>query len=170
MSEVSVQDHLDRILEQWRLEKPDLDCYPMTLFGRIARLQTLLARQIENNFKNYGLSLSDFDVLATLRRSGPPYCLRPTELYKSAMLSSGTMTSRLDKLEKMALITRLPDPKDRRSLQIKLCQKGIALTDEVVVSHVQLEKDLMASLSTTEQENLNALLKNWLLSLGDQVD
>jgi DNA-binding MarR family transcriptional regulator len=102
------------ILEQWSRERPDLDVSAMGVIGRISRLSRHFERGLAEIFSSFGLGGGEFDVLATLRRAGEPYRLTPTELSKSLMVSSGSMTNRLDRLERAGFITRLPDPSDRR--------------------------------------------------------
>ncbi|GAA4500421.1 MarR family transcriptional regulator [Pseudaeromonas paramecii] len=153
-------DHVDQILAQWARERPDLDCSPMAVWGRLSRMAALAERAIEQPFKALGLSRTDFDVLATLRRAGRP--LTPTELYQSAMLSSGAMTARLDKLEAQGWVQRSPSSQDRRSLVVSLTVEGRRLADEAVTRHVANEQQLLAPLSPEEQQQLAGLLRRWL--------
>jgi DNA-binding MarR family transcriptional regulator len=156
-------DHVDRILAQWNRERPDLDVEPMGLLGRIARLRTHLAREIEKTLAVHGLNSASFDVLATLRRSGPPYRLSPGDLIATTMVSSGTMTNRLDQLEKAGLIERSHNPDDRRSVIIALMPKGFALVDEAVTSHVANQHRLLETLSADERAALDGLLRKFLV-------
>jgi DNA-binding MarR family transcriptional regulator len=155
-------DHVDRILDQWNRERPDLDIAPMGLLGRIARLRTHLAREIERTLAAHGLNSASFDVLATLRRSGPPYRLSPGDLIATTMVSSGTMTNRLDQLEKAGLIERSHNPEDRRGVIIALTPKGFALVDEAVTAHVENEHRLVESLDAGERATLDMLLRKFL--------
>lgn len=154
-------DHLEKILGQWKVERPDLDCTPMGIWGRIQRMQSLASKSIESTLKEFGLTKSDFDVLATLRRKGTP--LTPTELYQSALLSSGAMTAKLDKLQARELIARLPSGDDRRSLLVALTDSGLALIDRAVSAHVDNEWQMLHPLDTSEQEQLATLLAKWLI-------
>lgn len=154
-------DHVDLLLAQWARQRPDLDCSPMGVLGRVARMAAIAGREVSEELKECGLLGSDFDILATLRRAGEP--LTPTALYQSAMLSSGAMTARLDKLEQRGLITRQAAPDDRRSLLVNLTDAGLALVDEAVERHLANERRLLAPLTLAEQELLAALLKRWLL-------
>src|ERR671915_793928 len=117
------RDAVDLILAQWQRERPDLDRSPMAVIGRISRIASLVQRELERVFAEYGLAEGDFDVLATLRRSGAPYRLPAGELSRSTMVTTGGMTKRLDRLEARGLVRREADPRDRRG-------KKIALTDE----------------------------------------
>ena len=155
-------DHVDRILAQWNSERPDLDVTPMGLLGRVARLRTHLAREIEKTLAAHGLNSASFDVLATLRRSGPPYRLSPGDLIATTMVSSGTMTNRLDQLEKAGFIERSHNPDDRRSVIIALTPEGFALVDEAVTSHVENEHRLLDGLSAEERQTLDGLLRKFL--------
>ncbi len=155
-------DHVDRILEQWNRERPDLDVGPMGLFGRLARLRIHVAREIEKALVAHGLNSASFDVLATLRRSGPPYRLSPGDLIATTMVSSGTMTNRLDQLEKAGLIERAHNPEDRRGVIIALTPKGFALVDAAVTAHVENQHRLVEELNTEERAALDGLLRKFL--------
>ncbi|MFM4963085.1 MarR family winged helix-turn-helix transcriptional regulator [Aeromonas bivalvium] len=154
-------DHVDLLLAQWARQRPDLDCSPMGVLGRVARMAVIAGREVSEELKGCGLLGSDFDILATLRRAGEP--LTPTALYQSAMLSSGAMTARLDKLEQRGLIVRQAAPDDRRSLLVCLTEPGRELVDHAVERHVANERRLLAPLTQAEQGQLAALLKRWLL-------
>ena len=155
-------DHVDRILAQWNRERPDLDVEPMGLLGRLARVRAHLAREIEKALAGHGLNSASFDVLATLRRSGPPYRLSPGDLIATTMVSSGTMTNRLDQLEKAGLIERSHNPDDRRSVIIALTPKGFALVDETVTAHVANQHRLIEGLSHEDCAELDGLLRKFL--------
>lgn len=123
--ETDREDHVDRLRGQWARELPDIDTEPMAIFGRAKRLSNLLAPSIEETFAGFGLDRGEFDVIATLRRSGPPYQLTPTEMYTTLMLSSGGLTHRLDRLEKAGLIERRKSKLDGRSVVVCLMPAGI---------------------------------------------
>ncbi|KVK44761.1 transcriptional regulator [Agrobacterium deltaense] len=155
-------DHVDHILAQWRRERPDLDVGPMGLLGRLNRLSTHLGREVEAVLLKHGLSSSAFDVLATLRRSGSPYRLSPGDLLAMTMVSSGTMTNRIDQLEKAGLVERIHNPNDRRSVLISLTERGFAIVEEAAGAHVENQHRLVAGLSEEERATLNRLLKRFL--------
>ena len=155
-------DHVDHILAQWRKERPDLDVGPMGLLGRLHRLSTHLGREVEAVLLKHGLSSSAFDVLATLRRAGPPYRLSPGDLLAMTMVSSGTMTNRIDQLEKVGLVERIQNPQDRRSVLISLTERGLAIVEDAVGAHVENQHRLVAHLSEEERAALNGLLKRFL--------
>lgn len=157
-------DHVDRILAQWTRERPDLEVAPMGLLGRFSRVRAHLSREIERVLAEHGLSGASFDVLATLRRAGAPYQLAPGELLATAMVTSGTMTNRIDQLEKAGLVERVQNPQDGRSVLISLTPKGGALVDEAVTAHVENQHRLTAALSPAEQRELDALLRKFLAS------
>lgn len=164
MEKTQTSDAVDRILAQWRSERPDLDVNPMGLLGRLGRLRDHLAREVEATLQAHDLNSSSFDVLATLRRAGHPYQLSPSELLAAMMVTSGTMTNRIDQLEKQGLVQRLPNPQDRRSLLIALTDKGFAVVDQAVTDHVANQHRLVAALSPTQQGELDHLLRIFLKS------
>jgi len=155
-------DHVDRILDQWRRERPDLDVTAMGILGRLKRLSTHLSREVEAVLQQNGLSSSSFDVLATLRRSGAPYRLSPGDLLATTMVTSGTMTNRIDQLEKAGLVERVVNPQDRRSVLIALTEKGFALVERTVTEHVVNQNRLVESLPADEKAMLDGLLRRLL--------
>lgn len=166
----SRRDYVDLILEQWARERPDLDASPMGTFARIWRLARLSEAAAEENFAEHGLSRGGFDVLAALRRSGAPYELSPTELYSSLLISSGAMTNRIDRLEEMGLVERIPDADDRRGIKVVLTTSGRKVIDDAVRDHVENERRMLAVLSPAERRALPALLRELLVHLGDRAE
>lgn len=159
-------DRADIAVAQWARERPDLPHLPMALFGRLLEAAERLMRDHMNPlFAEAGLQPGEFDVLATLKRSGPPYMLSPTRLYEATMISSGGMTNRLDRLERAGLVERRPDPDDRRGKLIALTATGKRVTDETIGRHVANEERLLSALTSAEQEKLNALLKKLIAGL-----
>jgi DNA-binding MarR family transcriptional regulator len=159
------RDYVDTILKQWAAERPDLDASPMGVIGRISRLSRVLERNIEQVFAYYDLSRGGFDVLAALRRSGPPFRLSPTELYNSLLISSGATTNRVDRLEERQLVARVPDPIDRRGVLVALTPKGKRLVDKVLDSHIENEHGMLRHLSAAERQELGQLLRKLLINL-----
>ena len=152
-------DRAEIAVSQWRREKPELDLLPMKVVGRLSEAAMLMGRnRLEPLFAQYGLQRGEFDVLATLRRSGEPYALTPTQLYDATMVSSGGMTNRLDRLEKAGLIARKPNPDDRRGTLVSLTDRGLRLVDEIVPVHLENERDALKSLTVEEQVSLSDLL------------
>jgi DNA-binding MarR family transcriptional regulator len=159
-------DRANLAVEQWARERPDLHMLPMAVFGRLSEAAERVMREHMNPlFAQAGLQSGEFDVMATLRRSGQPYMLSPTQLYEAAMISSGGMTDRLDRLEGAGLVERRPDPKDRRGKLIALTDAGRRLIDETIGKHVANEERLLLSLTEAEQETLDALLKKLIAGL-----
>ena len=154
------KDAVQQIIGQWQRQGFSVDeLLAMETIGRIKRLEVILMRRLSANYKvSYQLSHWEFDVLATLRRAGTPYCLSPTSLFDSMMVSSGTMTNRLQHLEKKELIERVDNPEDKRSLLVQLTSKGLELIDKAVASHVALENNLMQDMSKEELTIINLLL------------
>jgi transcriptional regulator pecS len=158
-------EHLDaaaRAVAQWKQELPELEAENMLLIGRLKRAAALIARELEKVYGEYGLTEGSFDVLATLRRSGAPYTLTPTELFSSLMVTSGTMTTRLKNLENQGLIDRLPNPDDARSMLVRLTEKGKELIEQAVFPHVENEKRLMEKLDLKTKTSLQYGLEKWL--------
>jgi DNA-binding MarR family transcriptional regulator len=159
------RDGVDLILEQWRRERPDLDHSPIGIVGRVSRLARELEQRLEPVYREHGLEPGWHDVLATLRRSGPPYRLRPTEFTSTLMLTSSGTTKRLDRLEQAGLITRGPDPEDRRGTLITLTAAGRKLIDAVTEAHMENERRLLSALTEAEQRRLADLLRKLQLGL-----
>jgi DNA-binding MarR family transcriptional regulator len=164
---VAERDGVDTILEQWQRERPELDSSPIGVIGRISRLARELEQRLEPVYRDHGLEPGWHDVLATLRRHGPPYQLRPTEFTDQLMLTSSGTTKRLDRLEQAGLITRAPDPSDRRGTLITLAPKGLHLIDSVTEAHLANERRLLGSLNEAEQRRLADLLRKLRLGLPD---
>ena len=161
-------DHVDEILAQWQRERPDLDASPIGVVGRVSRLARYLEANLKPIFDAHGIASGEFDVLVTLRRSGEPYQLTPTALFKSVMLSSGAMTNRLNHLEEAGLITRQPDPDDRRGSLVTLTAKGLDLINRVMGDHVRNEKELVSTLTAGERATLTDLLRKLLVRFEDE--
>jgi DNA-binding MarR family transcriptional regulator len=159
------RDGVDQILEQWRAERPELDASPIGVIGRISRLARELEARLEVVYREHGLEPGWHDVLATLRRTGPPFQLRPTDFTGMLMLTSSGTTKRLDRLERAGLIARTPDPADRRGVLITLTDAGHELIDAVTEAHLDNERELISSLSEPERELLAALLRKLQLGL-----
>jgi DNA-binding MarR family transcriptional regulator len=161
------RDGVDAIIEQWKRERPELDPAPIGVIGRISRLARELEQRLEPVYREHGLEAGWHDVLATLRRTGPPYRLRPSEFSGALMLTSSGTTKRLDRLEQAGLITREPDPQDRRGTLITLTDAGRRLIDSVTEAHLANERRLLAVLSDDEQRRLADLLRSLQLGLPD---
>lgn len=159
------RDHIDKILDQWREQRPDVDVSPMAVVGRLHRVGAVTGRLLSNNFQKQGLTREAFDVLATLRRSGPPFRLNPTQLLDSLLLTSGSMTNRIDRLEAEGYVERHPDPKDRRGTLVGLTEAGKEAVDRVLPAHMETEGQMLAMLTAEERAELARLLRKMLLAL-----
>jgi DNA-binding MarR family transcriptional regulator len=159
------RDGVDVILEQWRRERPELDPSPIGVIGRISRLARELEQRLEVVYRRHGLEPGWHDVLATLRRNGPPYQLRPTDFSGQLMLTSSGTTKRLDRLEQAGLIARAPDPDDRRGTLITLTAAGHQLIDAVTEAHLDNERELLGALTADERRRLADLLRKLQLGL-----
>ncbi len=157
-------DEIDRIVEQWNHERPDLDVSPTHTLQRINRLSVLLEASLARTFARYGITWGEYLVLAALRRAGPPYRMNPTTLFNSIILSSGAMTNRLDGLEAMGLVDRAPDPHDRRGRLVRLTDRGLALVETAVIDHLANQERLLEALDRDEREQLAGLLRKLLVS------
>jgi len=158
-------DGVDAILDQWHRERPDLDTSPIGVIGRISRLSREIERRLEPVYAASGLEPGWYDVLATLRRAGPPYRLRPTDFAAALMLTSSGTTKRLDRLEAAGYITRAPDPSDRRGVLITLTPQGRKLIDKATVQHLANERRILTGLTPAEQRQLADLLRKLNITL-----
>jgi DNA-binding MarR family transcriptional regulator len=155
-------DAVDVIVEEWRRERPDLDPVAKEVTGRIVRLASRFQQAYADTFGPLGLNDGDYGVLAPLRRAGAPHELTPTELAKHRMMTSGGMTAALDRLERKGLVTRVPNPSDRRGSLVRLTDVGRDVIDEAMTQHVLTEQRLVAGLDAHEQAQLRALLRKLL--------
>lgn len=162
------QDSISAIIAQWKRQRPNFDPQPMALFGALARAYLLTTPVIENLMARHGLARGMFDVLASLRRAGHPFRLAPSKLSKSLMLSGAGMTNRLDRLEHLGLIARLPEPTDRRSLQIELTPKGRKLVEKIAPELVRIMSEILSGFGKTNVEELTRLLMTLNLSLSER--
>ncbi|MFE9117643.1 MarR family winged helix-turn-helix transcriptional regulator [Streptomyces sp. NPDC007172] len=159
----SSPDAVDAIAAQWAEVRPDLETEPMAVYGRIYRIARAMGDRMEKEYARFGIGRGEFDVIATLRRSGEPYTLSPRQLSATLMLTTGGMTGRLDKLEKAGLLLRSPDPNDRRGLRVSLTERGLRLVDESVTAGLAVQTEVLsAALDASESAQLSALLRKLL--------
>ncbi|CAM3684160.1 MarR family transcriptional regulator [Kibdelosporangium persicum] len=158
-------DTVDEIIQRWRRERPDLDPAPLAVTARIARLAALLERRVDDTLADHGLASWEFEVLASLRRSGSPFVLTVGRLQAAMMISSGTMAHRLDRLEKRGLVARAKDLADRRGTQVQLTIEGRSLIDRVVEARLDCERELLSGLPEERRTHLVALLRDLLTAL-----
>lgn len=156
-------DPIDLILKQWSNERPKLDSSGFAVVGRILLLGKLLESRVTQVLAP--LSLSAFDVLATLRRQGAPFSLTPTQLCRATLLTSGAMTSRLDRLEKAKLVQRSPDPEDRRGVRVALTDQGLELVDRAIETRFEEALDAVSQLPPEDRVALGDLLRTLTASL-----
>jgi DNA-binding MarR family transcriptional regulator len=152
-------DPVERLLAQWRRERPDVDPSPMGVVGRVSRVARRIDLAQRATFARYDLDPAAFDVLATLRRSGAPFTLSAGELMRTAMVTSGAITQRLDRLEARGLVRRGPHPDDGRVVLVSLTDEGRHLVDRVLPDHLATEERLLAALSAEQRATLAGLLR-----------
>lgn len=158
-------DEVDELVEAWRRERTDLDLGPVEVFSRISRLSRLLDGVRRQAFTDHAIEPWEFDVLAALRRAGKPYRLSPGQLLRETMVTSGTMTNRIDRLGERGLVERSPDPHDRRGVLVGLTAAGKRAVDGAFESLIARERDLLAELSAADRRELAALLKRLMKPL-----
>jgi DNA-binding MarR family transcriptional regulator len=154
-----MQDEVDRLVSAWARERPDLDVRPLEVLSRVTRLARHLDRARRTAFEAHDLEVWEFDVLAALRRAGRPYVLSPGQLLAQTMVTSGTMTNRVDRLEDRGLVQRMPDPADRRGVHVRLTPRGKERVDAALADLLARERELLSALSQREQEALSGLLR-----------
>jgi DNA-binding MarR family transcriptional regulator len=152
-------DDVDHIVAAWRRERPDLDVTPLHVLSRVSRLARRLDLDRTQAFAHHSLEGWEFDVLSALRRSGEPYQLSPGRLVHETLVTSGTMTNRVDRLVRKGLVERLPDPDDRRGVQVRLTSTGRAAVDGALDALLAHEKDLLAGLDERAAHDLAASLR-----------
>jgi DNA-binding MarR family transcriptional regulator len=155
-------DEVDRIVEAWRRERPDLDVTPLTILSRVLRLARHLDLARGSAFAEHDLEGWGFDVLSALRREGPPYELSPGQLVARTLVTSGTMTNRVDRLAARGLVSRGPDPSDRRGVKVALTVAGRSVVDAAMADLLDRERMLLNQLPPSEREHLAELLRRLL--------
>src|SRR5581483_5852177 len=160
-------DAIDKVIDQWREVRPDIDLRPMNILGRIARLSRVLEREYKKFFAEHGLEAFEFDVLTTLRRSGEPYELTASALLKAALVTSGAITNRIDRMEARGLVERVRDLDDRRSVRVRLTPHGLEVLDKIFDLHVANMEHILQPLEREECEQLAHGLRILLESFGD---
>ena len=154
-----MQDEVDRLVSAWQRERPDLDVRPLEVLSRVTRLARHLDRARRAAFAEHDLKVWEFDVLAALRRAGAPYVLSPGQLLAQTLVSSGTMTNRIDRLEARGLVQRRPDPGDRRGVHVRLTAQGKERGDAALADLLIRERELLAGLTAKQQDALSGLLR-----------
>jgi DNA-binding MarR family transcriptional regulator len=157
-----VRDEVDGLVEAWGRERPDLDTTPMQVLSRISRLAQRLDRERAAAFGAHDLESWEFDVLAALRRSGSPYQLSPGRLIRETLVTSGTMTNRVDRLEAHGWVVREDHPQDRRGVLVRLTAPGMALVDAALADLLAAERRILGPLSQADQDHLTRALRTLL--------
>ncbi len=158
-----MRDEVDELTEAWARERPDLDLAPVAVFSRIGRLNRRLDLARRDAFTAHGIESWEFDVLAALRRAGDPYELSPGRLLRETLVTSGTMTNRVDRLAARGLVERYPDPEDRRGVLVRLTPEGKSTVDGAFGALLEAEAAFLAELSPRQQAELATLLRKLLL-------
>jgi DNA-binding MarR family transcriptional regulator len=161
------EDEVDRIVAAWGRERPDLDFAPLDVLSRVDRLARHLDRARRQAFDAGGMEPWEFDVLSALRRAGDPYELSPKVLLQQTLVTSGTMTNRVDRLASRGLVARRTDPRDGRGILVSLTAAGRQAVDGAIADLLRAERDILAGVSDAEQEQLAGLLRRLILGLGD---
>ncbi|MTW17719.1 MarR family transcriptional regulator [Rhodoplanes serenus] len=162
-------DAMDRFIAEWGAARPDLDVRYLATLGRILRLSAHLRDAVDGWLRPFGLTWDVFDLIVTLQRSGRPEGLRPTALTDACLLSSGAMTSRIDRVEKLGLAERRPDPDDRRATRVALTRRGARLAARAMAEHAARSRHIADQLTPAEQDELAQLLRKLLRSFESEV-
>jgi len=160
-----VEDEVDRLVSAWRKERPDLDVSPLEVLSRISRLSKHLERERRAAFAAHGIESWEFDVLTALRKAGEPYEMSPGALLRATLVTSGTMTNRINRLVTAGLVTRHPDPEDRRGVLVRLTPAGMERVDAALADLLRREQELLAGLDQEERRALADLLRRLLIPL-----
>jgi DNA-binding MarR family transcriptional regulator len=166
---MSAPDEVDRIVDAWQQERPDLDVAPLQVLSRVSRLARHLDIARREAFAVNDLEPGEFDVLAALRRNGKPYALTPSALISQNLVTSGTMTNRIDRLESKNLVARLPDPTDGRGVLVQLTQSGKTAVDRALEELLSREKQLLATVSKVDREKLANVLRDIVLPFDEEA-
>ena len=170
MSDVTLppSDEVDRLVSAWERERPDLDSSPMQVLSRVTRLARHLDLARREAFEAHDLETGEFDVLTALRRAGSPYQLSPGRLLRETMVTSGTMTNRVDRLATKGLVLRMPDPDDKRGVLVRLTDEGRRRVDAALEGLLEQERELLGALTTSQRESLAAMLRMVVAPFDDE--
>src|SRR3954447_24881156 len=158
-----MRDEVDELTEAWARERPDVELGPVAVFSRISRLARHLDLARRAAFSAHEIESWEFDVLSALRRSGAPYELSPGRLLRATLVTSGTMTNRIDRLADRGLVERNPDPDDRRGVIVRLTREGKTTVDGAFTTLIEAEKELLAQLPAGQQRELAGRLRRLLM-------
>ena len=160
-------DPIDALVGQWATQHPSLDTTTMARAARLLEVARVMERRIAAYAATAGVDLAEGDILFTLRRSGPPFRLTPSEISAALLVSSGTLTNRLDRLERKGFLRRIPHPTDRRSTTVELTPSAVEALDIAIFTHVENERQMLSTLSDREQQQLDRLLRKLLHHLRE---
>lgn len=161
------QDFIDNLIKKWQAECPDLDVRPIAVVGRAIRIAELMKQRLRDLLRPHGLEVWEFEVLATLRWRGGEEGMTPTELMEALKISSGTLTHRIDQLEKTGFVKRVPNPNDRRSIRVHLAARGVEVVGEALVEHIQSANAAVSDVSLHDQRLAAGVLKRVLANVED---
>jgi DNA-binding MarR family transcriptional regulator len=164
------QESVDKLLDQWRGERPELDVSGLGLVVRVELLAKRFQRASAHALAKLGLKTWEYDVLSALRRQGAPYELPATELARSSLLTTGTVTTRIDQLEARGLVERGPDPDDRRGVRVALTGEGLALVDRAFIARLSAAESSLGGLSEAQRSRINSGLRRLLFAIEQQSD
>lgn len=162
----AMHDLVDQLMIEWGEERPELDCSALGVVVRVQLLAKLLGDAAEMSLQGLGLKLWEYDVLSALRRQGRPYEMSASELANASMLTSGTITTRIDRLEERGLVERRPHPDDRRAVNIRLTAAGRRLVDEAVAARLATAEEQLKRLSTSERTQVSKALRKVFISVA----
>jgi DNA-binding MarR family transcriptional regulator len=162
-----LSDEVDELVAAWRIQRPDLDVEPLQVLSRVSRLARHLDIARRGAFASHGLETWEFDVLSALRRAGPPFQLTPGALLRATLVTSGTMTNRIDRLAAAGLVSREPDPRDRRGVLVTLSERGRAVVDAAFTDLLDREHALLSRLGPQQHQLLADLLRTMLVPFDE---
>lgn len=166
----AVDDQVDKLLNQWAHERPELDCSRLSVVVRVLLLAKVFRQSAEKALAALKLKLWEYDVLSALRRQGPPFQLPATQLARASMLTSGAMTNRIDRLEDRGLVERVPDPDDRRGVMVRLTDAGRRLTDQAIEARLSAANDQLQMLTVQERRAVSDGLRKVFVAVeSDQI-
>jgi DNA-binding MarR family transcriptional regulator len=160
-------DHVDRVVEAWARERPDVDAGPIQIVGRLSRLSRQIDQRLKTVFNQHGLDAWEYDLLAALRRGGPPYELTAGEILEALMITSGAVTNRIDRLEQRGYVRRQQSTGDKRFVRVRLTPSGRKVMDAALPDHLANEADMLAALTGAERRQLVKMLRKLQDHLGE---
>jgi DNA-binding MarR family transcriptional regulator len=163
-----MRDLVDDLLGEWAQQRPELDCGALGVVVRVQLLAKLLCDSAEESLAEFGLKLWEYDVLSALRRQGKPYEMLASELARDSLLTSGTVTTRIDGLEARSLVQRRPDQNDRRTINIRLTKQGLGVINDAIGTRISSANNQLRCLTNTERHQVSAALRKVLQGMSDQ--